>query len=83
MMDDDDDRAPPRRDATNLTPPLHTFPRRGGTLIKIGAAAGTRISPRRGTPGKFWVAGADGHQSGSGAPAQGQPQQPVTAQHLS
>ena len=36
-------------------------------LIGGGGIGGTR----------FWVAGEDGHQSGSGAPAQGQPQQPV------
>ena len=43
--------------------------------------AGTQISPGRENPSKFWVAGANGHRSVSGAPAQGQPHQPVTSQH--
>ena len=47
----------------------------------VMAAARTRISLCRGNPSKFWVAGADEHQSRSGAPAQGKPQQHVTARH--
>ena len=80
-MGADDDRAPSRRDATKLTPPLpHTVPL-GGEPQKILAAAGTRISPERGTPSKFWVAGADGHIPGSGTPAKGQPHQPFTTRN--
>ena len=53
----------------------------GGTTRKNWVAAGTSIYPRKGTPSKFWVAGADGHQSGLGTSAKRQPQKPVTAQH--
>ena len=81
MMGDDDGLAPLLRDATNMTPPpLYTFLPRGGPIEKMSADI-TRIYTRRVTPSKFWVARADVHQSGSCAPAQGQPQQPVTVRH--
>ena len=64
MMVDDDGWVLPRRDATSG---------------KNWTTSGTCISPGRGTHSKYRVARADGNQSGSGSPTQGQPHQPVTA----
>ena len=77
----DQGRAPLHR-VNQSNPSSHNIPPmgEGGGLGKTIPRPGHEFSHRGEPLAKFWVAGADGHQSGSGAPAQGKPQQPVTAQ---
>ena len=53
MMGADDGQAPPRRDATKLTPPPHTFPPRGETLEEFGLRPGHAFLPGGEPPSKF------------------------------
>ena len=57
MMGDDDGRAPLHRDATNLTPPRHTFPHKGGPLEKNLLQPGHAFIPRGEPLAKFGSSG--------------------------
>ena len=62
-------------------PSPHDIPPRRGPLAIFSQRPGHKFSHRGKNLAKFWVAGVDGHRSWLGAPAQRQPQQPVTTQH--